>query len=103
MRRVISVLGLFVLVLILACGDSPEPKEQPTQPAEQSLVMPSSWALPEEQFSEETLILPVRAFQGSEFPTLDSLDPRKYVTFTKRDDGRYHGSIGGIFFILELS
>ena len=106
MRSIIPLIVLCVL-LALACGDSPEPKGQPTPPIGPPPVMQESglttWALPEDKFGDDKLILPIRTFQGSEFPALDTLDPKRYVTFTKGTNGRYYGYIGGIVFILDFS
>lgn len=101
MRGLISVLGSFILMWTLACGDSPDLEGQPNQSAGQSQVISPSWA-PEEQFSEEQFLLPVEALQGPNLPSLDLLDPQEYVTFTRQDDGSYRGTAGGITFIMEF-
>ena len=105
MRIVILLSGILVLVT-LACSNSPKAQEQPTQPPTPVVYVPASasttWATPEDEFGEDKLIYPIRVFQTAEFPTLKLEDPKRYVTFIKGTDGRYHGTIHGIEFILEL-
>ena len=101
MRGLISVLGSFILLWTLACGDFPDLARQPSQPAEKPQVLSPSWP-PEEQFSEEQFLLPVKALQEQNLPSLDLLDPHEYVTFTRQDDGSYRGTAGGIIFIIDF-
>ena len=109
MRNIISLGGMLILLLTLACGNGSELGKPSPQPMEPSLVAPTAeptpWFLFEKEageFGGGDLTLPIRLFQGPEFPTLDSLDGSRYVTFTKATNGRYYAYIGGIGFILQM-
>ena len=105
--RNIVVISTMLVLLALPCSNIPATPEQPTQALETPIATwkPAftTWATPDDEFGEEKLILPVRYFQGPQYPTLDLLDPKKYVTLTKQPNGRYYGTIADIVFMLEWS
>ncbi len=110
MRNIFSLVGILFLLLTLACGNGSEAEKPPLQTVESlpvaSTAEPAMWPLLEmeaREFDGKSLTLPIRVFQGPEFPTLDALDGKSPVTFTKAPNGLYYGYIGGIGFILQMN
>lgn len=109
MRSIVSLAVALVVLLMLACGNGAEPEKPPSQPVEISPVAPTAeptmWFLVDmgtSEFAGESFTLPIRFFQGPEFPMLDSLDAGRDVTFTKAANGYYYGYIPEAGFGIRL-